>query len=519
MRLNTLLLFALIMGLVACQQTPTYETFEENTAQLRNPELKPFYHHVASGDPMQDRVILWTRVTPDTKLPEIEVEWEIAADTEFNSLAGSGTFTTSPERDYTVKVDAQNLQPGTQYYYRFKALDATSPVGKTMTAPKAADEVKFAVVSCSNYEFGYFNGYGRIADENNLHAVIHLGDYIYEYGPGVYGDTTIGRIHVPDHEIITLQDYRDRYAQYRLDPDLQAAHANHPFITVWDDHEISNNSYTTGAQNHQPEEEGDYETRKAVARQVYYEWLPIRQDETLYRNFSFGELADLVMLDGRLAGRTQPADSVGDPSLNSEDHAMLGNQQVSWLKEQLNSSNAQWKVIGNQVIFSRLDWGFPGFRVNLDSWDGYPREQKELAGLFRQTEDVVIITGDTHSAWAFESVIDTANYNAATGEGAFAVEFGTTSINSGNSNERAPTDSVLAHEKKIVNTPVNPHLKYANMRDHGYLLLTLTPEQARADYKFVPTLKERTNEVATQQSMIVQSGEVKLQEVTPNESL
>ena len=393
---------------------------------------------------------------------------------DFTEIVASGITQTGPERDYTVKIDVdQGLSPGTQYYYRFKALDGTSITGQTMTAPAEADQLKFAVVSCSNYEWGYFNAYARVAEEANLNAVLHLGDYIYEYAPGVYGDTTIGRLNIPPHEIISLQDYRDRYAQYRLDPDLRAAHARHPFINIWDDHEITNNSYKTGAENHQPEE-GDYQTRKAIARQVYYEWLPIRENDQHYRAFSFGQLAHLYMLDERLAGRTRQADSLTDATLLSTDRSMLGPEQLSWFTEQLRSSKAQWKLIGNQVIFSYLDWGFPGFSKNLDAWDGYPVEQEKIAAMLRteNIENVVILTGDTHSAWAFEATNKPFEaYDPRTGEGAIAVEFGVTSINSANSNERAPTDTVKEHEKKIVNSSINPHLKYANMRDHGLSII------------------------------------------------
>ena len=208
-----------------------------------------------------------------------------------------------------------------------------------MTAAEETNQLNFAVVSCSNYEWGYFNAYGRIAEEENLSAVIHLGDYIYEYGTTSYGDTTIGRINIPTHEIISLQDYRDRYSLYRLDPDLIAAHKSHPFIVIWDDHEIANNSYVDGAQNHQ-DDEGSYEARKASARKAYYEWLPIRDTPNHYRDFKFGELADLFMLDERLAGRTKPADSLGDPSLLDENRTLLGQEQFGWLENNLKTSGA-----------------------------------------------------------------------------------------------------------------------------------------------------------------------------------
>lgn len=513
MRLITLLL---LIGLIACKQEPTYESLEENTSQFRDEQLAPFYHGVASGDPLSTGIVLWTRVTPATQVPEIEVEWEISEDENFQEVALSGKEPTSPDRDYTVKIDIiEGLVPGTQYYYRFKALEGTSMTGKTRTAPQLAERLRFAVVSCSNYEFGYFNAYARIAEEENLSAVVHLGDYIYEYGPGVYGDTTIGRLNIPPHEIISLQDYRDRYAQYRLDPDLRAVHANHPFINIWDDHEITNNSYKDGAENHQADE-GDYNTRKAIARQVYYEWLPIRDGAAHYRAFSFGDLADLIMLDERLAGRTKQVDSLSDATLQNVDRSMLGTEQLAWFQEQLASSKARWKLIGNQVIFSYLDWGFPTFSINLDAWDGYPAEQQKVADFIKDNElkNLVFLTGDTHSSWAFEVTNNPKKeYNSSTSEGAFAVEFGVTSINSSNSNERAPTADVLKHEKKIVNTEINPHLKYANMRDHGYMVLELDAEKAQVSYKYVETLRKRDKGLRTETTLQVNSGEVKLQKL------
>lgn len=509
--------FLLLLSLVfACQTKEVYPPLAENTESLRDLSLQPFFHGVASGDPLPNAVIIWTRVTPNTQEPSVEVVWEVASDEAFNNIVSTGTLTTGPEKDYTVKIDVNSgLTAGTNYFYRFKALGGLSMVGKTRTAPKTASEVRFAVVSCSNYEWGYFNAYARVAEERNIDAVLHLGDYIYEYGPGRYGDTTIGRFNIPPREILSLQDYRDRYAQYRLDPDLRAAHANHPFINIWDDHEITNNSYKDGAENHQPEE-GDYTTRKGIARQVYYEWLPIRESSIHYRAFSFGDLADLIMLDERLAGRTKQADSLTDVTLQSEERSMLGTEQLDWFEQQLKNSEAQWKVIGNQVIFSYLNWGFPSYNINLDAWDGYPVEQQKVADLIRSNaiENIVFLTGDTHTSWAFE-VTNTPqkDYNPETGEGAFAVEFGVTSINSSNSNERAPTDSVLVHEKKIVNTSINPHLKYANMRDHGYLILSLDNEKAQATYKYVETLRERDKRVRTETTIQVNSGEVKLQAI------
>jgi len=266
---------------------------------------------------------------------------------------------------------------------------------------------------------------------------------------------------------------------------LRDAHQAHPFITIWDDHEIANNSYKDGAQNHQADE-GSYVTRLAAAKKAYYEWLPVRESQQLYRSFDFGPLAEIIMLDERLAGRTAPPDSLKDPKIDSA--KMLGDEQLNWFKEKLVNANSQWKIIGNQVIFSYLNWGQESFSINLDSWDGYPLERESIKQMIIENgiENVVFVTGDTHSSWAFE-VTDKpfTEYNPDTGEGAFAVEFGTTSINSGNSDERSPVEVVKELENYITNSPVNPHLKYSNLRDHGYLLLSLTKKSATASWYFV----------------------------------
>lgn len=494
--MRSFLSLSLLIICLACSSDKQYPVFEEATSHLREASLKPFYHGVASGDPYPESVVIWTRVTPDTQLPSITGTWEMAIDSTFNEIVQSGKFETDTTKDYTVKIIVNELEPGTTYFYRFSALGANSVIGTTKTAPVNADKVKFAVVSCSNYQFGPFNAYGNIAKIADLDAVIHLGDYIYEYGAGVYGDSATGRFHLPEHEIVTLQDYRTRYSQYRLDSDLRAVHTKHPFITIWDDHEIANNAYKSGAQNHQ-EDEGDYEERKSAAVQTYYEWLPVRKVDPLYRKFQFGNLVDLIMLDERLTGRTAPAENVVDLVLADTVQTMLGEEQLAWLTEQLKSSNAKWKVIGNQVIFSYLNWGFETFNINLDSWDGYPYEQNLIAERIVEdsVKNVVFITGDTHSSWAFETTHQPfEKYNPENAEGAYAVEFGVTSVNSANSDERAPTDSVLAHEARIVNTAINPHLKYANMRDHGYLLLQMNDSAAVAEWHYVKSLKDRNPE-------------------------
>ncbi|WP_201153263.1 alkaline phosphatase D family protein [Rhodothalassium salexigens] len=273
-----------------------------------------FDHGIASGDPLADRVILWTRVTPQDPRPDrVPVRWQVALDRDFGALVASGEVTTGPERDFTVKVDAQGLKPGTTYYYRFQTGGVVSPTGTTKTLPTGGvEEVVLAFVSCSNYPQGYFHVYRELARRGDLDAVLHLGDYFYEYPAGGYADPAMvaaGRQVVPAHELVQLDDYRQRHALYKSDPDAQAVHARHPFIAVWDDHELANNAHWTGAQNHQADSEGGWAERRAAAVQAYREWMPIRDPADgddparTYRSFDFGGLATLIMLDTRLIGR------------------------------------------------------------------------------------------------------------------------------------------------------------------------------------------------------------------------
>jgi alkaline phosphatase D len=507
---TTAMAILIIFILASCAEKKQKQLrLHEAVAANYDSALKPFYHGVASGDPLPDRVIIWTRVTPEDSVSSISVVWEIAEDMNFASIYKSDSVTTTPVRDYTVKVDVDALKPDQIYYYRFKSLGATSIIGRTKTAPVGPkDSLKFAVVSCANWEWGYFNGYDKIADRPVLDAVLHLGDYIYEYATGKYGDTTIGRFNVPRTEIISLNDYRTRYSLYRTDVGLRRVHQQHPFIAIWDDHEIANNSYTEGAQNHQPEE-GDYAARKAAAKQAYYEWIPIRESRQLYRSFSFGPVADVIMLDERLAGRNAPAASLSDPSLNSPDRSMLGSEQLAWFENNLKASKAAWKIIGNQVIFAdiNLSAAYPKMPRNLDSWDGYPAEKKAIEDFVikNKIKDVIFTTGDTHGSWAIE-VPETIKKNYA----AIAVEFGTTSISSANGDEYKNADTVKMTEASVMKN--NPHIKYINDRDHGYMLVTLTPSKAKVDWFYTKTIRQPRTEEFLGKSFTVEKGSVKLVE-------
>ena len=285
-----------------------------------------FTHGVASGDPLSDRVILWTRLIPGSgEHRAVDCRWEVASDPQFMQLVNSGVVSTSAKRDYTLKVDAQGLEPGSAYFYRFLSEGIISPVGQTRTLPEGAVEsFRIGVASCSNYPQGYFNVYRHMAD-SDLDLVLHLGDYIYEYAEGVYANAVateeLGRQVEPATEILTVEDYRMRYGLYRTDPDLQAVHARHPFICVWDDHELANDSWKDGAENHN-QGEGDFQARMTAARQAYHEWLPIRtaisgDQGPIFRSFKVGGLADLIMLDTRLHGRDRGLDYAVDLPLRT----------------------------------------------------------------------------------------------------------------------------------------------------------------------------------------------------------
>lgn len=447
-----------------------------------NPELAPFYHGVASGDPLADRVILWTRVTPGDNDPAfIDVEWEIALDTLFNQIVNSGNTSTDASKDYTVNVDADGLQANTWYYFRFNALGETSTIGRTRTAPSGnVDQLRVAVVSCSNYQAGYFNAYERMASRNDIDLVIHLGDYIYEYETGGYGYFTAERAHNPDHETVTLEDYRIRYSHYRLDPDLQLAHQNYPWIVVWDDHESANDSWFGGAENHDASQ-GDWFDRKGNSITAYYEWLPMRRPdpsdfERIWRNISFGDLVDFIMIDTRLYARDEPL-GVTSSDLNDPNRTMLGDVQYNWLIDQMTNSNARWKIIGQQVMMAPLR--ALGQVLNADQWDGYQAERANLYNdiLGNNVENVVVLTGDIHTSWA-NNLIDNSGNNVA-------VEVVTTSITSPGFPFQLPLNLIQA---------ANSHVQWANITERGYTILDITEDRTQADWYHVPTVTERIYE-------------------------
>ena len=488
-------LFCAIFILINC--TNKELSFIEDVDGLKVDSMAPFYHGVASGDPLENKVIIWTRVTPEKTLSEISVKWKISESKDFNEIINEGVFITNNERDYTVKVDVDKLSPGKTYFYKFEALGKESMVGRTKTISDSTSSLKIAAISCSDYQRGFFNAYGSLADED-LDAVIHLGDYIYEYKSRDYSNGIFKRLHLPDKEIVSLTDYRTRHSQYKLDPDLISAHSSHPFILIWDDHETANNTYKDGAENHQEEKEGNFNERISFALQAYYEWQPIRENQMPYRKFTFGSLADLIILEERLEGRTKQASSLQDSSLFESDRTMLGEVQLNWFLNNLSDNSTQWKIIGNQVIFSYLNYGRPDFNINLDSWDGYPVERQRIADhiVSNNINDVVFITGDTHQSWAFE--VNHIPLESDFPIKPYALEFGTPSINSGNSDERfsnVPLQNLIDHENYITDESINPHLKYTNTRDHGYLILDFNRDKVQATWKYVKTLIRRDKSI------------------------
>jgi alkaline phosphatase D len=449
------------------------------------PEPVVFRHGVASGDPLGDAVILWTRVTAIDPADVVEVSYLVALDVGLTAVVAEGSVTTDGDRDFTVKIDVTDLSPATTYYYRFAALGEQSAVGRTRTAPSAAvDRLRFAVASCASYAHGHFNAYRHLAQRADLDLVLHLGDYIYEYGNDQYGGV---RLYEPAHEIISLDDYRLRYAHYRRDPDLQAVHRQHPFAVIWDDHESANNSWAGGAGNHDAGE-GSWDARKAASRQAYFEWLPIRDsdDGLIQRVLHYGGLVDVILLDTRLCCRDEPAESGSDPLLAEEARSLLGAEQEAWLADRVTTSGAQWKLVAQQVMMGQL----PQF-TNTDQWDGYPFARQRFFETLRagNVEDVVVLTGDIHSSWAMDLTddpLDPNAYDPKTGEGSVAVELVTPGITS----QGFPDQLADVADGLVMD---NPHMKWVELTKRGYLVLDVTPARLQGAWYFADTVLERVD--------------------------
>jgi alkaline phosphatase D len=503
-----------------------------------------YAHGVASGDPLSDRVILWTRIT-SSSTDDVEVGWTIAEDSAFSKVVNSGVVTTGASKDYTVKVDATGLAPNRNYYYRFRAHEVESPVGRTKTLPTGSvAQARFAVFSCSNYPAGYFNVYAEAAKMNDIDVALHLGDYIYEYAASGYASAeaaAMGRVSQPANEIITLSDYRRRYAQYRSDADLQAVHARMPFIAVWDDHELTNDTWREGAENHDPATEGLFLARKQMAVQAYHEWMPIRvadasKPDRIYRSFDFGNLLSLHMLDTRVIGRDKQlayASYVNaDKSFNTAaftadvsnpNRQLMGAEQVSWLQGQMSKSTATWQMLGQQVLMARMNLpapmvlagGYPTYLnlaikarnnpasltdaeraqlagpsvpYNLDAWDGYPAARETVLTMAKNlNKNLVVLAGDTHNAWAS----DLADVNGV----AVGVEFGVPSVSSPGFETYFPKEdpaTVAGGMEQLIGP-----LVYAETATRGFTIVTVTPTETRAEYRYVNTIKSKTYTATT----------------------
>lgn len=507
-----------------------------------------FEHGVASGDPTQTQVIIWTRVT--TEASYVDVSWQVSATEDFSSIEQSGTFATDTSRDFTVKVDVQNLNPNTQYYYRFMVGEASSIVGITQTLPEGSvDKASMAVVSCANYPAGYFNVYKEILEQHqkaSFDVVLHLGDYIYEYGAGGYASedaAALGREPSKGTECITLDDYRKRYAQYRQDEDLQALHAALPMIAIWDDHELANDAWKEGAENHH-NSEGSFNDRRAAAAAAWTEWLPVRENTfsnmLIYRQFAFGDLINLMMLDTRLVGRDQPLDyfSLDAPTMEaigglvaqsrSTERELLGTEQLAWLMNAFNQE-AKWNVLGQQVLMSRMELPssvmlamFQLFTAtdeqkmdallavnnaiasyladpssdtvklpyNLDAWDGYYVERERVYEIVKASSgNVVCLAGDTHNAWTSE-LKDVSNNPVG-------VEFATSSVSSPGLEEYLALEPVAIAQMEYTLPNLVSELQWTDIKQRGFMRVTFTPEKAESTWYMLSTIKDRNYQVTT----------------------
>ena len=497
-----------------------------------------FVHGVASGDPDDQSVVLWTRI--NTERRTASGKWIVTEDEAQRRVVKRGVFSTDRSRDMTVKLVVDGLKPGKTYYYCFKYEGETSEVGRTRTLPSGSlDKLGIALASCSNFPFGYFNAYETIALDPGVDLVLHLGDYLYEYGIDGYGGEVgeaLGRPHQPSHEIVTLADYRQRHAQYKADPQSRMMHAAHPLIAIWDDHESTNNPWREGAQNHQPETEGDWHERRALSLQAYYEWMPVREPaagmsrEQYWRHYRFGDLASLITLETRHTGRDKQLDyadfgemlqsreGVGEfmmQHLNAPGRRMLAPEMEAFLDEALResvSAERPWRIIGNQIPMARsyipavTDEHLAQFAIDeshhlyeeaqsfkalgqarlpmyLDAWDGYPWARERFYELCRQAgaEDLLVVTGDSHAFWQ-NQLFDQQGRSAG-------LELGTTGITSPSAFISLGDEAAATMDQLIAEA--SPEILWTEGLTHGYVRLTLTPDQASVDYVGVNTVTGR----------------------------
>ena len=473
----------------------------------------PFTLGVASGCPRPDGVVLWTRLAPEPLHaggmgPEaVEVRWELAGDQAFRDIVARGRERATPEAAHSVHVELRGLAPDRVYWYRFAAGDAVSPTGRTRTAPAAAADVqrlRFAFASCQHFEQGHFGAYRHLAAEE-VDLIVFLGDYIYE--------TSWGRKHVRKHsgpEASTLIGYRNRHAQYKTDPDLQAMHAQVPWLFTWDDHEVSNDYADTQGQYLQ----AGFVERRAAAYRAYYEHMPLERamlprgpDMRIYERFGWGRLASFHMLDDRQhrhvqvcpqpkrGGGSNVVDDLACPERKDPERSLLGAAQERWLQEGLDRSTAHWNVLGQQTLMAQLDrTPGPGVTHWTDSWDGYPAARKRLLDYIaqRKPSDVLVIGGDVHSHWVCDLKPDFDRPEAEI----VATEFCGTSI----------TSQAWAQARNAALLPDNPHVRFASSERRGYVVMELTPRACQARLRGIHNEKARDTGIATQASFVVESG-------------
>ncbi len=472
----------------------------------------PFSLGVASGDPDYQSVVLWTRLAtaplePGGGMPArfIDVQWEIADDEQFSRVIANGTYTATPQLGHSVHVEVEGLRPDRWYFYRFRMGDAASPVGRTRTMPSPdvlPDKVRFAVTSCQNYEQGLFTAYEQMA-QDHVDLVFHLGDYIYEYEAGRNGKV---RTHI-GAEIQSLDDYRIRHAQYRLDPLLNHMHAVAPWIVTWDDHEFDNNCAGEISEETNVDPIA-FLARRANAYQAYYEMMPIRSscmprgsDMRLYRQALFGRLVDFQVLDTRQYRSNQPNNDKRSPlnkdSLDSS-QSMLGREQRGWLYKNLLSSSAQWNVLAQQVMMGMVnrvgDVEHPEY--SMDQWPGYAHERLELMRFMRdrRISNPVVLTGDIHCNWANELRVDDRRAE----EQPVATEFVATSLSSGGNGVDKP-------ENMNQLLSANPCVKFHNLQ-RGYILCDVNQDNWRADYRVVDQVTQPGGKTTSRAAFIVESG-------------
>lgn len=517
---------------------------------------KRFRHGVASGEPLPTAVVIWTRLTPsEDALPgsgkgaATEVIWEMATSPDFKTLVQSGRVMSSAGRDHTLHIDVTGLESSRHYWYRFRSPDGVSPVGRTKTAPaldSSPSALRFGMVTCAEYEFGFFGAYRHLAARNDIEAVLHMGDYIYEfgtsYGPVATPGESIGRVHNPPKEIITLEDYRTRYGQYRSDADLQALHAQHPFITIYDDHEIANDWWREGAENHDASE-GAFIDRLAAGLQAWREWLPLRPFSATdplqaWRRMQFGDLIDLWSLDTRLYRDKQPSNAIVgygsvDPEIDNPTRTILGAEQKAWLKAGLSGSTARWKVLQNQVPFypfvvaaalpsllesalDPADGTLPPLpaALTVEDWNGYRAEQEEMMDVMSGVENVVILTGDYHESFAAEVPSRPGDY--LIDANSVAVEFICPSVTSPGLSETlerlgiGPLSALINPTFEANLTLANSWVKYHEGFANGFAVLEFSRERAQMDYWFLDDREKVDTAASLAASWEVRHGSAKL---------